>query len=58
MDTTDTFEAGVRSLKAHKAYIDGLNRAFDPEEFLEGAARPAGTQLGTKYGARFEVFTP
>lgn len=58
VDTTDTFEVGVRSLQAHKAYIDGLNRGFDAEEFLEGASRPAGTQLGTKYGARFEVFTP
>ncbi|MET9315628.1 PIG-L deacetylase family protein [Kribbella sp. NPDC003505] len=58
VDTTGTFEVGVRSLQAHKAYIDGLNRSFDAEEFLEGTSRPAGTQLGTKYGARFEVFTP
>jgi LmbE family N-acetylglucosaminyl deacetylase len=59
VDTTDTFEAGVESLKAHKAYIDGLGWPdFDPEEFLEGTSRPAGTLLGTKYGARFEVFTP
>ncbi|HEY3558069.1 MAG TPA: PIG-L deacetylase family protein [Kribbella sp.] len=59
VDTTDTFEVGVRSLKAHKAYIDGLNWPdFDPEEFLEGTSRPAGTLLGTKYAARFEVFTP
>src|SRR5213592_4836474 len=44
-DTTDTFDVGVQSLKAHKAYIDGLNWPhFDPEEFLEGASRPAGTQ--------------
>jgi LmbE family N-acetylglucosaminyl deacetylase len=58
-DTTDTFDIGVQSLKAHKAYIDGLNwPTFDPEEFLEGGARPAGTRLGTKYAARFEVFTP
>ncbi|MEV5965273.1 PIG-L deacetylase family protein [Kribbella sp. NPDC051952] len=57
VDTTDTFDIGVQSLKAHKAYIDGLNWPhFDPEEFLEGASRPTGTLLGTKYGARFEVF--
>ncbi|MGW6276750.1 PIG-L deacetylase family protein [Kribbella sp. NPDC055071] len=56
-DTTDTFDVGVRSLNAHKAYIDGLNWPhFDAEEFLEGACRPAGTRLGTKYAARFEVF--
>jgi LmbE family N-acetylglucosaminyl deacetylase len=59
VDTTETFEKGVQSLKAHKAYIDGLNWPdFDPEEFLEGMSRPAGTLLGTKYAARFEVFTP
>jgi LmbE family N-acetylglucosaminyl deacetylase len=57
VDTTDTFALGLRSLQAHRAYIDGLGQAFDPEEFLEGASRPAGTLLGTKYGARFEVFT-
>ncbi|MFR9776909.1 hypothetical protein ACL02O_12715 [Micromonospora sp. MS34] len=26
------------------------------EEFLEGPARPAGTRLGVRYGAAFEVF--
>ena len=58
-DTTGTFDLGVQSLKAHKAYIDGLNWPdFDPEEFLEGTSRPAGALLGTKYGTRFEVFTP
>ena len=58
-DTTDTFDIGVKSLKAHKAYIDGLNWPhFDPEEFLEGTSRAAGTLLGTKYATRFEVFTP
>ncbi|TDC31276.1 PIG-L deacetylase family protein [Kribbella albertanoniae] len=58
-DTTDTFSIGVESLKAHKAYIDGLNWPhFDAEEFLEGNSRPTGTLLGTKYATRFEVFTP
>ncbi|WP_405056564.1 PIG-L family deacetylase [Kribbella sp. NBC_01505] len=58
-DTTDTFAVGVESLKAHKAYIEGLNWPhFDPEEFLEGGSRPTGSQLGTKYATRFEVFTP
>ncbi|GAA0593770.1 PIG-L family deacetylase [Kribbella sandramycini] len=58
VDTTDTFAVGVDSLKAHKAYIDGLNWPhFDPEEFLEGVSRPTGAALGTKYGTRFEVFT-
>jgi LmbE family N-acetylglucosaminyl deacetylase len=57
VDTTETFDAGVASLAAHKAYIDGLGWAdFDPEEFLEGIARATGTRLGTPMAAAFEVF--
>lgn len=58
VDITDTFHMGVASLKAHKAYIDGLNwENFNPEEMLESAARPAGARLGVTYGTEFEVFT-
>jgi LmbE family N-acetylglucosaminyl deacetylase len=58
IDTTETFELGVDSLKAHKAYIDGLNWPhFDPREFLEGISRGTGTRLGTTFAAPFEVFT-
>jgi len=57
VDVTDTFAAGVASLAAHKAYIDGLGWAdFDPEEFLEGWARQAGTRLGVPLATTFEVF--
>ncbi|MEV0287782.1 MULTISPECIES: PIG-L deacetylase family protein [unclassified Kribbella] len=58
VDTTDTFDVGVESLRAHKAYIEGLGYDFDPTEFLEGISRTTGTRLGTKYAAPFEVFTP
>jgi LmbE family N-acetylglucosaminyl deacetylase len=59
VDTTETFEVGVDSLRAHKAYIDGLNWPhFDPAEFLEGVSRAAGTRLGTAFATSFEVFTP
>jgi LmbE family N-acetylglucosaminyl deacetylase len=57
VDTTDTLEAGVASLEAHRAYIDGLGwEHFDPREFLEGNARQAGQRLGTAFAASFEVF--
>ena len=57
MDTTDTFDLGVRSLEAHAAYLRGLGSGdFDPEEFLEGFGRQAGARLGTKYAAIFEVY--
>ena len=56
-DITDTFDAGVASLKAHKAYIDGLGwEHFDPAEFLEGMSRASGSRLGVALGAPFEVF--
>lgn len=57
VDTTATFARGVASLQAHQAYIDGLGwEFFDPEEFLEGAARAAGTRLGVPMATTFEVF--
>jgi LmbE family N-acetylglucosaminyl deacetylase len=57
VDTTDTFEAGVASLEAHRAYIDGLGwENFDAREFLEGVARPQGQRLGVAFAATFEVF--
>ena len=52
------FDRGVTSLVAHKAYIDGLGwENFDPEEFLEGGARAAGTRLGAPMATSFEVFS-
>ncbi|MGB2572389.1 PIG-L deacetylase family protein [Micromonospora citrea] len=57
VDVTDTFDAGLASLRAHDAYLQGLgDGGFDPEEFLEGISRPAGTRLGVRHGAAFEVF--
>ena len=57
-DTTETFGKGVESLKAHDAYIKGLGwDHFDPEEFLEGMARPTGARLGVKFATSFEVFS-
>ena len=57
VDTTDTFDAGVTSLEAHGAYIDGLGwENWDPREFLEGMARSTGQRMGTTFAAPFEVF--
>ena len=58
VDTTETFSVGVESLRAHRAYIDGLGwEDFDEEEMLEGFCRPVGAALGTKYGTPFEVYS-
>jgi LmbE family N-acetylglucosaminyl deacetylase len=57
VDVTGTFAAGVASLRAHEAYLAGLGAGSpDPEEFLEGMARSAGTRLGCKFAVPFEVF--
>jgi LmbE family N-acetylglucosaminyl deacetylase len=57
VETTQMFDAGVESLKAHSAYIEGLGwENWDPREFLEGFARGAGTRLGVPFAAPFEVF--
>lgn len=57
VDVTETFDAGVASLLAHRAYLDGLGPdAPDPEEMLEGFARAIGSQLGVPMAASFEVF--
>ncbi|MGL5823561.1 MAG: PIG-L deacetylase family protein [Nocardioides sp.] len=58
VDTTGTFDAGVASLEAHAAYIEGLGwESFDPREFLEGFARQTGQRMGVAFAAPFEVFS-
>ncbi|MGJ9411174.1 PIG-L deacetylase family protein [Aeromicrobium sp. CF4.19] len=58
VDTTATFDRGVASLEAHRAYIDGLGwENFDAAEFLEGMSRPTGSRLGVVHATTFEVFT-
>lgn len=57
VDVTATFDAGVASLDAHRAYIDGLGwEHFDPREFLEGIARPTGQRMGVAMATAFEEF--
>lgn len=57
VDITESFDAGVASLRAHQAYIDGLGwEGWDPAEFLEGIGRQGGSALGVPMAALFEVF--
>jgi LmbE family N-acetylglucosaminyl deacetylase len=58
VDTTDTFDAGVASLAAHAAYIEGLGwENWDPREFLEGFGRQTGQRMGVAFATSFEVFS-
>jgi LmbE family N-acetylglucosaminyl deacetylase len=57
VDVTETFDVGVDSLRAHRAYLQGLGAdSPDPAEFLEGVARATGSRLGVRFGVSFEVF--
>ncbi|CAA9324351.1 MAG: hypothetical protein AVDCRST_MAG36-483 [uncultured Nocardioidaceae bacterium] len=58
VDTTETFDLGVASLAAHRAYIDGLGWPdFDEREMLEGFSRPVGGRMGVAFAAPFEVYS-
>ncbi|PSK97205.1 LmbE family N-acetylglucosaminyl deacetylase [Haloactinopolyspora alba] len=57
VDTTETFDLGVDSLRAHAVYLDGLGDGHpEPREFLESIARVDGTRLGCRFAASFEVY--
>jgi len=55
VDVTDTLDRGIESLKAHEAYLAGLDNNMDPGEFLESFGRMTGTAFGTKYAVSFEL---
>lgn len=58
VDVTATFDRGVASLMAHRAYLDGLGSGdFDAEQFLDSVCRPAGIRLGVARAAAFEVLS-
>ncbi|MFN0089688.1 MAG: PIG-L deacetylase family protein [Acidimicrobiales bacterium] len=56
VDTSATFETGVRSLAAHQTYLEHLGGEMaSPDAFLRDAAVAAGRLLGVSYAATFEV---
>jgi len=58
VDTTDFFDSGVASLKAHKAYLEGLGGDMaNAADFLEAMGRMAGSRLGVRYASSFEVIS-
>jgi LmbE family N-acetylglucosaminyl deacetylase len=56
VDVTDTIGAGIASLREHQAYIDGLGREFDPDEFLRTMAGYAGMGAGCEYAVAFHRY--
>jgi hypothetical protein len=57
VDVTATIGAGVDSLREHKAYLDGLGRDFDPDEFLRNAAGYLGMAAGVEYAVGVRRYT-
>jgi LmbE family N-acetylglucosaminyl deacetylase len=56
VDTTATFEAGVRSLACHRTYLENLGGDMaSPGDFLRGAAQSSGERLGVELATTFEV---
>jgi len=56
VDTTATFDLGVRSLAAHHVYLEHLGGEMaSPDDFLRSAATATGERLGCALAASFEV---
>ena len=49
VDVTATIDAGIASLKEHRAYLDGLGGDFDPDEFLRNMAGYVGMGADCEY---------
>ena len=56
VDVTATIEAGIASLREHQAYIEGLGRDFDPDEFLRNMAGYVGLGAGCEYAIAFHRY--
>ena len=56
VDVTATIEAGVSSLREHRAYIQALGKEFDPDDFLRAIAGQAGTAAGCDLAVLFQAF--
>jgi LmbE family N-acetylglucosaminyl deacetylase len=58
VDVTDTIDAGVASLKEHRAYLAGLGEGTtgtDPDSFLREMARATGPAIGVDAAVSFEL---
>jgi LmbE family N-acetylglucosaminyl deacetylase len=49
VDVTDTIDAGIASLREHRAYLEGLGGDFDPDTFLRDLAGYIGMGAGCEY---------
>lgn len=57
VDVTATIDSGVASLREHRAYIDGLGREFDPDQFIRDNCGFGGMASGCDYAVLFQRYT-
>jgi LmbE family N-acetylglucosaminyl deacetylase len=55
-DVTATIDAGIASLREHRAYLEGLGGDFDPDEFLRNVAGYVGLGAGCEYAIGFRRY--
>ena len=56
VDVTASIEAGVSSLREHRAYLRALGAEFDPDAFLRTIAAQGGTTAGCDFAVLFRAF--
>jgi LmbE family N-acetylglucosaminyl deacetylase len=56
VDVTATIDAGIASLREHRAYLDGLGQDFDPDAFLRDMAGFVGLGAGCEYAVAFHRY--
>ncbi|WP_238586485.1 hypothetical protein [Rhodococcus rhodochrous] len=54
VDVTESLDTGIESLRAHRSYLDGLGRDFDPAAFLREFTAAAGTRIGVRHAVAFQ----
>ena len=56
VDVTATIDAGIASLREHRAYLDGLGGDFDPDEFLRNISGYVGMAAGCEYAVGLQHY--
>ena len=56
VDVAATIDAGIASLREHRAYLEGLGGDFDPDEFLKNMAGYTGLGAGVEYAVGFRHY--
>ena len=57
VDVAETLDVGIASLREHRAYLEGLGRDFDPEEFLRNMTGFGGAAAGCDYAVLFQRYS-